>query len=51
MRNLLNRAIVINMNVQSVGLKVHRLHHTRLEHAVFLGQIGLGKGLLGWVKC
>lgn len=37
MSNLLDRTIIPNMNVQSVRLEIHRLHHARLEDAVFLG--------------
>lgn len=45
MANLLNRTIVINMNIQPLGLEIHSLHHARLEHAVFLGEIGFGECL------
>jgi hypothetical protein len=37
MRNLLHRAIIVNMNVQPLWLVVHGAHTIGLENAVFLG--------------
>jgi hypothetical protein len=43
--NLLNRAILIDMDIQPLGLVVHGSHGVGLENAVFLGEIGLREGL------
>lgn len=43
--NALNRAIIIDMNIDPLRLKVHRLHAIRLENAVLLGEIGLCESL------
>jgi hypothetical protein len=43
--NLLNRAIIINVNIQPLGLEVHCLHRAGRKNAVFLGKICLCKGL------
>jgi hypothetical protein len=42
----LHRTILANMDVQPVGLVVHRLHASGLEDAVLLGEVGLCEGLL-----
>jgi hypothetical protein len=44
--SLLHRTILANMDVQPLGLVVHRLHAVGLEDAVFFGEVGLGEGLL-----
>jgi hypothetical protein len=43
--SLLHRTILANMDVQPLGLVVHRLHAVGLEDAVFLGEVGLREGL------
>jgi len=42
--DLLHGAISVNMNVQPVGLVVHRHHITVFDNAMLIGQFGLGKG-------
>lgn len=43
--NLLNRTIIIDMNVQPIRLVVHRAHAIGLEDAVLLGEIVLRESL------
>jgi hypothetical protein len=43
--NLLDRTIIIDVNVQPLRLVVHRLHAIGLENAVLLGEIVLCEGL------
>jgi hypothetical protein len=43
--SLLHRTILANMDVQPVGLVIHRLHAVGPEDAVFLGEVGLREGL------
>jgi len=37
--HILHRPILIDMDIQPLGLVVHGAHAVRLEHAVFLGEI------------
>jgi hypothetical protein len=39
--NLLDRTLLIDMNVEALGLVVHRAHTVGLEDTVFLGEVGL----------
>jgi hypothetical protein len=43
--NLLNRTILIDMDVQPLRLVIHGAHRVGLENTVFLGEVGLRKGL------
>jgi hypothetical protein len=43
--NLLDRTVIVDVNVQPFRLEVHRLHAIGLEDAVLLGEIVLRKGL------
>jgi len=43
--DVLDSTILVDMNVDTVGLKVHRLHAIRLENAVLLGKIALRESL------
>jgi len=45
MRNLVHRALIVNMDIQPLGLVIHRTHRVGLEHTVLFWQIGLGKRL------
>jgi hypothetical protein len=45
MCDLLDRAIIVDVDVQSLGLVVHRAHAVRLEDAVLLGEVVLREGL------
>lgn len=49
MRDLLHRAVFIDMHVKPLGLVVHGAHGIGLEDAVFLGEIGFGESLWVWV--
>ena len=40
MRNVLDSTVLINMDIQPLGLEVHCFHRVGLENAVFLGEIG-----------
>jgi hypothetical protein len=43
--NLLDQTILVDMDVQPLGLVVHGAHRVGLEDAVFLGEVGLREGL------
>jgi len=43
--NLLHRTIIIDMNIQALGLVVHRAHAIGLEDAVLLGEVVLRESL------
>jgi hypothetical protein len=45
MANLVHRTIIINVNVQPLGVVVHSLHAVGLKNAVLLGEIGLCESL------
>jgi hypothetical protein len=43
--NLLNHALLINMDIQPIRLVVHRLHAIGRQDAMFLGEVGLRERL------
>jgi len=49
-RNLLDSAVLIHMNVQALRLVIHRAHAVGLQNTVFLGEVGLREGLFQTVS-